>query len=133
MEVGLTLKDNEDTTLVFASMPEETSKTVPLRLLVSDEFKSRLKAQAGRMGWTMGEVVESIANEPLKQLELESIQPLPEQPSTLKELVRQRYFELMNSGKLGHQRLKELSFGQSPSAKERNIISEVLGLEELPE
>ncbi|HEY9750052.1 MAG TPA: hypothetical protein V6C63_15310 [Allocoleopsis sp.] len=107
---------------------------VPLRLLVSEDFKSRLKAQAGRMGKTMGEVVESIASEPLQKLELESIQKSQrEQPTSLKELIRQHYFDLMNSGKLGHQRLKELSFGQKPSPKERQILTEVLGLDELPE
>lgn len=119
-------------------MAEELSKGVPLRLLVSEEFKSRLKAQAGRMGVTMGEVIESIASEPLKKLELEAIQRAAEgnaQPSNLKDLVRQRYFDLMNSGKLGHQRLKELSFGQKPTSKERQVIAQVLGLEEsdLPE
>jgi hypothetical protein len=38
----------------------------------------------------------------------------------------------MNSGKLGHARLKELSFGHKPSTKERQLISEILGLDELP-
>ncbi len=82
----------------------------------------------------MGELVELIASEPLWKLELESIQkPQQEQAESLKELIRQRYFDLMNSGKLGHQRLKELSFGQTPTAKERSIIKQVLELEELPE
>ena len=114
-------------------MPEESSKEVPLRILVSEDFKSRLKAQAGRMGKTMGEVVESIASESLQKLELESIQKSQqEQPASLKELIRQRYFDLMNSGKLSPQRLKELSFGQKATPKERQIISQVLGLNELP-
>jgi hypothetical protein len=112
-------------------MPKEPIQGVPLRLLVTEDFKSRLKAQAGRMGKTMGEVVESIASEPLQKLELESIQKSQqEQPSSLKELIRQRYFDLMNSGQLGHQRLKELSFGQKPSSKELKIISQILAVDE---
>lgn len=118
----------------FSLMSEESLKGVPLRLLVSEKFKSRLKAQAGRMGTTMGELVELIAAEPLWKLELESIQKSQqEQPISFKELIRQRYFDLMNSGKLNHHRLKELSFGQKPSPKERQILTEVLGLDELPE
>lgn len=54
-------------------------------------------------------------------------------PNSLKELIRQCYFDLMNSGKLSPQRLKELSFGQKASPKERQIIGQVLGLDKLPE
>jgi predicted secreted acid phosphatase len=55
----------------------------------------------------------------------------PTQPQvTFKELIRQRYFDLMNSGKLGHQRLKELSFGQKPNSKEIQAISQILDMDE---
>ncbi|MEG3879305.1 hypothetical protein QT972_18290 [Microcoleus sp. herbarium7] len=115
-------------------MAEEAVKPTPLRLLVSEEFKSRLKAQAGRMGVTMGEIIEAVATKPLRELELKSVQASGnEQPETFKDLIRQKYFELMNSGKLGHQRLKELSFGQKPTIKERQLISQILELDSLPE
>jgi hypothetical protein len=113
---------------------ERIKGSAVVRIVIPEEFKSRLKAQAGQMGKSMGELVELIAGEPLRKLELETIQKSQqEQPASLKELIRQRYFDLMNSGKLGHQRLKELSFGQKASAKERQLIVEILGLDELPE
>ena len=50
------------------------------------------------------------------------------QPESFTELVRQNYFALMNSGKINHMRLKELSFGQKPNAKELKLIASVLEL-----
>lgn len=47
-------------------------------------------------------------------------------PESFTELVRQNYFVLMNNGKINHMRLKELSFGQKPNAKEVKLIAEVL-------
>lgn len=52
-------------------MPEESKDTVPLRVEVSTEFKARLKGYSARMGISMGEVLERIADEPLKNLEEE--------------------------------------------------------------
>ena len=42
-----------------------------LRVDVSPDFKARLKGYSARMGLTMGELLESLADEPLKQLEEE--------------------------------------------------------------
>lgn len=105
-------------------------ESVVLRVEVPEQFRTRLKTQAVRMGVTMGEMIQKFMEEPLEQLE--SINTT-QQPENFKDLIRQKYFELMNSGKIGHQRLKELSFGQKPTIKERQLISQILEIDSLPE
>jgi hypothetical protein len=117
-------------------MSEESSKGVPLRLLVSEEFKSRLKAQAGRMGKTMGELVELIAGEPLRKLELETIKKSQqEQPTTFKEFVEVRGGALLKQGGIDPKRIQAFTHGTKPSSRERQIIAQMLDmpLEELPD
>lgn len=118
--------------LVVVTMSEKLENVV-LRVEVPEQFRTRLKTQAVRMRVTMGEMIQKFMEEPLEQLELESIQTTGNEPETFKDLVRQKYFELMSSGKIGHQRLKELSFGQKPTAKERQLISQTLEVDSLPE
>lgn len=52
--------------------------TVMLRVEVSETLRNRLKAQSARMGVTMGELVEKLADEPvtLRELELEALKKL---------------------------------------------------------
>jgi hypothetical protein len=54
---------------------------------------------------------------------------------TLSSLVQENYYKLQESGKVGHQRLKAIASGDKPTDKERQIISQVLGIgeRELPE
>lgn len=54
---------------------------------------------------------------------------------TLSDLIQENYYKLQESGKIGHQRLKKLASGERASQQERQIIAQVLGLEEsgLPE
>jgi hypothetical protein len=93
-----------------------------------DDFKTVCTLQKATMNKVVVELVESYVEQNRALLPEEK-----KAPSNLKELVRQRYFDLMNSGKLSPQRLKELSFGQKASPKERQIIAQVLGLDKLPE
>jgi hypothetical protein len=51
-------------------------------------------------------------------------------PESFTELVRANYFELMNSGKLKADRLKELAFRQTPTTAELAIIANVLDVAE---
>lgn len=51
-------------------------------------------------------------------------------PESFTELVRQNYFALMNNGKINQMRLKDLSFGQKPNAKELKLIAEVLEVDQ---
>lgn len=45
-----------------------------LRVEVSEVFRTRLKSQAVRVGKTMGELIEQLAEEPLRKLELEALE-----------------------------------------------------------
>jgi hypothetical protein len=55
---------------------------------------------------------------------------LKNQSETFAELVRNNYFDLMNSDKINPDRLKDLAFGQKPKTAELVILANVL---ELPE
>ena len=76
MEALLSMAHNQVIMTAVLVMPEKTEKTVPLRVEVSETFKSRLKAQSGRMNVTMGELLESLADEALQQLELKALEQL---------------------------------------------------------
>lgn len=116
---SVTLMPKEGLTAIRIFMPEE----------LRDDFKTICTAKKMTMNKAVVDWVERYV-EQNKALLMDKSAILP---TSLKELIRQRYFDLMNSGKLGHQRLKELSFGQKPSARERQLIGEILGLDELPE
>ncbi len=49
------------------------SDKVPLRITVSEDFRDRLKGYAARTGSTVGDVLEDLASEPLRGLELQLI------------------------------------------------------------
>lgn len=55
-------------------MPKEAAKTVMLRVEIPENLRTRLKTQAVRRGVTMGELLEQITDEPLRQLELEALE-----------------------------------------------------------
>lgn len=119
--------------LVFIGMAD--TKTVKFQVYLPEDLRTRFKAKCVVSGTTMNEtavkVIEAWTN--TGDLPVSNSKAAQPESTTLKELIRQKYFDLMNSGKLGHQRLKELSFGQKPNPKEREIIAEVLSLSELPE
>jgi hypothetical protein len=66
--------DNQAIQTVLTAMPEKSLDTVALRVEVTAEFKARLKGYSARMGVSMGEVLERIADEPLKELETELLE-----------------------------------------------------------
>jgi hypothetical protein len=104
---------------------------VAIRIFMPSELRDDFKTVCTIEKTTMNKAVVEFAKSYVEQKRA----LLPERskvPSSLKELVRQRYFDLMNSGKIGHQRLKDLSFGQKPTEKELQVIKQVLGLSELP-
>jgi hypothetical protein len=52
------------------------------------------------------------------------------QPETFAELVRNNYFDLMNSDKISPDRLKKLASGQKPNTAELAILANVLDIPE---
>lgn len=107
------------------------TKTVKFQVYLPEDLRTRFKAKCVVSGTTMNETaVRLIEAWTDKDELLPSVSPIQVQVPTFKELIRQRYFDLMNSGKLGHQRLKELSFGQKPSSKELQVISQALDIDE---
>jgi stringent starvation protein B len=66
--------DNQAIQTLVPVMPEKSLDTVPLRVEVTAEFKARLKGYSARMGVPMGEVLEKLADEPLKELETEVLE-----------------------------------------------------------
>jgi hypothetical protein len=69
-------------------------------------------------------VVEAALNEYLDKRMVQAAIPTP-QPETLADLVKTNHFELMNSGKINPDRLKELALGQKPNTAELAIIANV--------
>lgn len=55
-------------------MAKDAAKTVMLRVEIPENLRTRLKTQAVRKGITMGELLQEIADEPLRQLELEALE-----------------------------------------------------------
>lgn len=121
--------------LAFIGMAD--TKTVKFQVYLPEELRTRFKAKCVVSGTTMNETAVKLieAWTDTDDLLTGNSKPIQAQPqsASLKELLRQKYFDIMNSGRIGHQRLKDLSFGQKPSPKEKQIIAEVLKLDELPE
>lgn len=117
---------------IFHLTPMSKEGLVAIRIFMQPELRDDFKTVCTLQKATMNKVVVDMVEgyvERHKAL-------LPEDnrtPETIKELVRQNYFSIMNSGKIGHQRLKDLSFGQKPTVKEKQILAEVLDLDGLPE
>ncbi|MEG3879318.1 hypothetical protein QT972_18355 [Microcoleus sp. herbarium7] len=113
--------------------PMSKKGLVAIRVFMLDELRDTFKTLCALKKSTMNKVivdlVEGYVEENKSLLPTEGLK----QPETFKDLIRQKYFELMNSGKIGHQRLKELSFGQKPTIKERQLISQILEIDSLPE
>lgn len=55
-------------------MPKAAKTVVMLRVEIPENLRTRLKTQAVRRGVTMGELLEQITDEPLRQLELEALE-----------------------------------------------------------
>lgn len=117
-------------------MPKAEGKA-NVTAVVPIKLKEKLKKYADTKKWSLSTAMVSLIEEGLDREgpEPDSVndKPAQTQPTSFKELVRQKYFEIMNSGKISPQRLKDLSFGQKPSSKERVILAEVLGVDTLPE
>lgn len=60
-------------------MAKDAAKTVMLRVEIPENLRTRLKTQAVRKGVTMGELLEQIADEPLRRLELEALENAKQQ------------------------------------------------------
>ncbi len=107
------------------------TKTVKFQVYLPEDLRTRFKAKCVVSGTTMNETAVRLIEAWTDKDELPfSISKPTQSQATFKELIRQRYFDLMNSGKLGHQRLKELSFGQKPNSKELQTISQILDMDE---
>lgn len=111
------------------------TKTVKFQVYLPEDLRTRFKAKCVVSGTTMNETAVKLIEAWTDKGEMlvSNGQPAQVQSTSLKELVRQNYFSIMNSGKIGHQRLKDLSFGQKPTIKEKQILAEVLDLDGLPE
>jgi len=55
-------------------MTEDAEDIVSLRLDVPRDFRTRLKTQSVRLGKKMSDLVEELIDEPLRQLEVETIE-----------------------------------------------------------
>lgn len=131
-QYGTTSKRSATIGLMFHLAPMSKEGLVAIRIFMPSELRDDFKTVCTLQKATMNKVVVELVENYVEQ----NRALLPEDkkiPGSLKELVRQNYFDLMNSGKLGHQRLKELSFGQAPTAKERQVIKQVLEVDSLPE
>jgi hypothetical protein len=53
-----------------------------------------------------------------------------DEPQTIAELIKNNYFDLMNSGKIDLTRLKELAFNGKPTTAELVILANVLDIPE---
>lgn len=110
---------------------------VAIRVFMPSELRDTFKVLCTLKRSTMNQAIVDFVEEYVEQnkaLLPKEKDSKAEVPENLKELIRRNYFDLMNSGQLKHNRLKELSFGQPATAQERKIISEVLQmpLENLP-
>lgn len=116
-------------------MPKQDQ--VAIRVFMPPELRDTFKAVCTLKRSTMNDVTVSLIegyieqNKALLPKEEDGLASLPE---SLKQLIRDKYFYLMNSGKIPQLRLKQLGFTETASKQERKIISDVLGipLENLP-
>lgn len=108
-------RNNPDYSPVTAQIPKPLGKK--LRLFVAQEEI------------TISEVVEVALTEYLDKRMVQAAIPLP-QPETFADMIKINHFDLMNSGKINPDRLKELAFGQKPTTAELAIIANVLAVAE---
>lgn len=104
------------------------AKRPGIHINLSDDLRKEFKSACAQLDTTMTEVVCEL----IKQWIQEHRATTSNSFDSLQELIRQNYFQLINSD-INQQRLKELAFGQEPSAKELEKIKKTLGLNELPE
>lgn len=109
-------------------MPKEG--LVAIRVFMPTELRETFKTLCALKKSTMNGVIVDLVEGYVEQNKALLPTEGSKQPESFKQLIRERYFELMNSGKLGHQRLKELSFGQKPTPKELQAISQALDIDE---
>ncbi len=139
--------------------------TEQLVIVLSREVKEKLRKFGQLKRWSMSRAGATLIEEGLIQaqtkegldLRVDSDKPLTEEREietaspekkprvmslaelfalkTLSDLIKENYYKLQESGKIGQQRLKALASGDRTTSKERQIISQVLGIDEkeLPE
>ncbi|NEO34478.1 MAG: hypothetical protein F6K36_29580 [Symploca sp. SIO3C6] len=119
-------------------MSEKRNGQELIRLYLPAEMKENFKLYCSLKGTTMSEQIKGFINSLLSSkefsylLEQKLAKHQASEVDSIKELIRQNYFQLMDGG-INQQRLQELAFGEKPSAKEREKIKKILGLDELPE
>ncbi|NER31565.1 MAG: hypothetical protein F6J89_29095 [Symploca sp. SIO1C4] len=104
------------------------AKRPGIHINLSDDLRKEFKSVCAQLDTTMTEVVCEL----IKQWIEENKATATETIDSIKELIRQNYFQLINGG-INQERLQELAFGEKPLAKEREKIKKILGLDELPE
>jgi hypothetical protein len=105
-----------------------------LRGHVSKKLALRFKAICSMRQIDFGKGMEE-ALEPWVKQEEKRLLPKEEkskanEPQTIAELVKNNYFDLMNSDKINPERLKELASGQKPNTAELVILANVLDIPE---
>ena len=56
------------------TMAKDTVKIAKLRVDIPDSLRTRLKTQAVRRGVTMGDLLQDLLDQPLRELELEALE-----------------------------------------------------------
>ncbi len=101
----------------------------PVTAFLPNALGKRLRVFIAHQESTISEVVEEALSEYLDKRMAQAVMLTP-QPETLADLVKINHFDLMNSGKINPDRLKELAFGQKPNTAELAIIANVLDVAE---
>jgi len=81
-------------------------------------------------GKGMEEALEPWVKQEEKRLLPKEEKSKANEPQTIAELVKNNYFDLMNSDKITPERLKELASGQKPNTAELVILANVLDIPE---
>jgi hypothetical protein len=104
-----------------------------LRGHISKNLALRFKAICSMRQIDFGKGMEE-ALEPWVEKEEKRLLPKEkskaDEPQTIAELIKNNYFDLMNSGKIDLTRLKELAFNGKPTTAELVILANVLDIPE---
>ena len=100
-----------------------------IRVYLPNEVKEQFRLAALHKGITMSDIAFDLIERWLKENPPPVLQESRPPAKSFTELIRQNYFDLMASGKIKHMRLKELSFGHKPSAKELQFLQELLDID----
>lgn len=118
-----------DNPLVHEDTVMAAKREASIRVYLPSEVKEQFRLAALHKGITMSDIAFDLIERWLKENPPPVIQESKPLPKTFTELIRQNYFDLMASGKIKHMRLKDLSFGHKPNAKELQILQELLDID----